>query len=135
MIIHGWNVWAFKFIFSSEFVLFLFLGFNAFLRPCALYGLALLACYAFIRYVEKHFHPDTLFYRITNSPCPKFVILRFLHRMKTHLTFSHFFALDFSLDFHVVNKFIINHKNLPKQSTYSIHVNKINARCIRKGKY
>ena len=34
--------------------------------------------------------------------------------------------LDFSFDSHVVDEFDINNENLPKQCTYSIHVNKIN---------
>ena len=33
--------------------------------------------------------------------------------------------LNFSLDFRVVNKFKTNNENLPKQCTYSIHVNEI----------
>ena len=92
----------------------------------SLYGLALLICYASVLFSEKYFFLRTS-YRITT--CLKLGV-RMLWFFDSFIVGKQidFFMLDFSIDFHVVNKFNINNENLPKQCTYSIHVNKI--KCI-----
>ena len=45
---------------------------------------------------------------------------------------SLFFVLGFSLDSHVVNKFIVSNEQLLQQYTYPIHVNKIDKWIIEK---
>ena len=95
--------------------------------PCALHGLAILTAMLLSPFFGKAFFALMPSYSIIISLCSKSntVILWLLHGRKTHLTFSHFFVLVFSLHFRVVNKFRMNNENLPKQYTYSIHVNKI----------
>ena len=124
MIVHEWNVWAFKFIFIWACFVILF-RVCCLSCLCALYGLAFLTCYASVLSSKKHFVLRT-FYRITTFPMLGVWMLWFFDSflIRKQLDFL-FLCWIFNLDFHVVNKFNINNENLPKQCTYSIHVNKI----------
>ena len=48
MIVYEWHVWVFKLIFHLNLFYSSALGFFAFFRPCVLYGLALMICYALV---------------------------------------------------------------------------------------
>ena len=120
---YAWmNVWVLRFIFCLIFVLFLFLGFTALLSP------VLLRAYFFwLVMLLSSFWKDIFdlmpSYHITN-----FSMLEIRNSLTPSLLenkWTFFFVLDFSLNSHVVNKFIISNENLPKQCPYSIHVNKI----------
>ena len=89
--------------------------------PLCFYGLAFLICYASITFWNDIFvlMPS---YRITNFTMLEVCDSLIPSSLENKWTF--FFVLDFSLDFHVVNKFNINNENLLKQYTYVIHVNK-----------
>ena len=93
---------------------------------CSFSPMLLRACFfdllCFCPLFKKTFLSWCLLIVSQTSLCSKFVILWFLHHWKTN---RHFFVLDFSLDFHIVNKFNINNKNLLKQCISFIHVNKI----------
>ena len=106
MIVSEWNARALN-SFFIWICFVLFFRIHCSFRPCALYELALLACYVSSLFWKALFVP--MFpYRIITSLCSRstVVILWFFYRRKHTRLFFIFFVLDFSLDFHVVNKFI-----------------------------
>ena len=114
------NVWVLRFIFClNSFRIYCSFLLLCFLRAC----FSSLLC--FCPLLRNIFCPDdSLQYH--NFSVFGVWILWFIDSFLVgkQIDFS-FFVLDFILDFRVVNKFKINNENLPKQCTYSVHVNKI----------
>ena len=122
---HEWHVWVLKLVFHLNLCYSSVSGCFAFLRPCFLYGLAFLAYYIYVLSSDKHFILMSPYHIIT-FPCSRFECLWFIDSFLVGrpIDFS-FSCWILFLTFAVSIKFQTNNENLPKQCTYSIHVNRI----------
>ena len=105
------NVWVLKFIFCLIFFLFLLLGFITLLSPYAFTSLLFFWLVMLLSTLWRDIFDLMPSYHITNFSVLEICDSLTPSSLENKWTFF-FFVLDFSLDSHVVNKFIVSNENL-----------------------